>query len=356
MRPVYVIAEAGVNHNGDVELARSLVDCAAEAGADAVKFQTFRASALATAGARQASYQQRNVGAEESQHQMLSRLELAEREFGTLAEHCRARGIEFLSTPFDIESVELVRRLGVRVLKYPSGEVTNPLLLRACAAAGLPILLSTGMCSLGEVEGALGVLAAAWLEAESGTPSTPVAGFRSCAGQRLLRERVTLLHCTTEYPAPFDEVNLRAMKTMRSSFQLPVGYSDHTPGIAVSIAAVALGAVVLEKHFTLDRSLPGPDHKASLEPGELRDLVRGVREVSAALGDGVKRATASEVPNIAVARRSLVAARAIAAGERFTAENLTAKRPGSGVSAMHFDRYVGRLAVRSYAVDELIDE
>lgn len=354
-RHVTVIAEVGVNHNGDARLASSHVAEAAKAGADVVKFQTFRSKSLVAATAKQASYQTTNTGKEESQLDMIARLELAPTDFQKVAAECRERGIEFLSTPFDVASVDDVVALGVRTLKFPSGELTNPLLLRAFARTGLPIWLSTGMASLGEVEQALGVIAAEWLGIAGAARDVAPLAFRHPDGLRLLRERVTVMHCTTEYPAPFDEVNLRAMTTLGAAFGLPIGYSDHTPGIAVSLAAVALGATVIEKHFTLDRNLEGPDHKASLEPHELRALVEGTRAIEASLGDGVKRATKTEIPNISVARRSLVAARAIAAGEAFSAENLTVKRPGHGVSAMLFDEYVGRVSPRAYAADELIE-
>ena len=325
---VFVIAEAGVNHNGSVERALAMIDCAADAGADAVKFQTFHADALVSRGAAKAEYQVRATGDEESQLEMVRALELDEAAHRQLVAHCRARGIEFMSTSFDPESVALLVSLGVSRLKIPSGEITNPLLLRAVAATALPLIMSTGMSTLDEIEAALAVTGA--------------------------RERVTLLHCTTEYPAPIGEVNLRAMATMAARFGLPVGYSDHTEGIVVASAAVALGAVVIEKHFTLDRGLPGPDHKASLEPSELRAMVAAIRAVERALGRVEKAPTPSEVKNLVVARKSLVAARAIRRGERFTPENLTTKRPGSGISAMRYDEWLGREADRDYEADELI--
>jgi N-acetylneuraminate synthase len=336
---VFVIAEAGVNHNGSRELAERLVDVAAEAGADAVKFQTFRAEKLVSGRAPKADYQKKTTGDAESQLAMVKKLELDEASHATLSARCAERGIEFMSTPFDPESVEVLARLGVRRLKVPSGEITNPLLLRAVARAGLPLIISTGMSTLGDVEAALEVVLAA-----------------TSGGRKSLRDRLTLLHCTTEYPAPLGEVNLRAMGVMAAAFGLPVGYSDHTPGITVPIAAVALGACVIEKHFTLDRSMPGPDHAASLEPRELRDMVRAIRDVEQSLGDGRKAPTASEVRNIVVARRSLVAARAIGRGESFSADNLTVKRPGDGISAMRYDEWLGKRASRDYEADEPIDE
>jgi N,N'-diacetyllegionaminate synthase len=335
---VYVIAEAGVNHNGSVERALEMIDCAAAAGADAVKFQTFRADQLVSRGAKKAEYQERTTGTSESQLEMVRALELDADAHRLLVEHCRARAVQFLSTPFDVQSVELLVELGVPRFKVPSGEITNPLLLRAVAATGLPLIISTGMCTLDEIAQALSIVAATW----------------GANGQALLRERVTLLHCTTEYPAPLDEIHLRAMATMAETFALPIGYSDHTEGIAIATAAVALGAVMIEKHFTLDRSLPGPDHKASLEPDELTAMVAAIRAVERALGDAAKAPTPSEQKNLAVARKSLVAACAIRRGERFTPENLTTKRPGDGISAMQYDAWLGRVADRDYEADELI--
>jgi N,N'-diacetyllegionaminate synthase len=325
---VQIIAEAGVNHNGSLERALALVDEAARAGADAVKFQTFRAEQVISRHAPKAEYQQRTTGNAESQLDMVRALELDAAAHRKLVARCRERNLEFLSTPFDLESVALLKELGVARLKIPSGEITNPLLLRAAAATGLPLIISTGMSTLGEIEAALAVVGPA---------------------------PITLLHCTTEYPAPLVDVNLRAMATMAQAFGLPVGYSDHTEGIAVSVAAVALGAVLIEKHFTLDRNLPGPDHKASLEPRELGELVASIRVVEEALGSPRKAPSPSERKNIAIARKSLVAARPIGAGEPFTRENLTVKRPGNGISPMRYDEYLGRPAARDYEEDELID-
>lgn len=335
---VYVIAEAGVNHNGSVARALQMIDCAKDAGADAVKFQTFRAEEVISRHAPKAEYQKQTTGADESQLEMVRALQLDDAAHRQLRDRCQARGIQFLSTPFDLPSVALLQSLGVPLFKVPSGEITNPILLRAVAATQLPLIVSTGMSTLPEIEAALGVIAAQWGD----------------DGRRLLRERVTLLHCTTEYPAPLSEVNLRAMTTMASAFGLPVGYSDHTEGITVAAAAVALGARVIEKHFTLDRSLPGPDHRASLEPQELAAMVTAIRTVEQSLGRPEKGPTSAEQKNIAIARKSLVAARAIRRGERFTAENLTAKRPGSGISAMRYDEWLERTADRDYEADELI--
>jgi N,N'-diacetyllegionaminate synthase len=328
-----IIAEAGVNHNGDLQLAHRLVDAAAAAGADRVKFQTFSADRLVTTRAAKAPYQVRATGGDESQHAMLRRLELSRGVHVELIEHCRRRGIEFFSTGFDAASVDLLVELGATCFKIPSGEITNLPYLRHVGRYGKPVILSTGMSSLGEIEAALAVLE------QSGTR----------------RDQITVLHCTTEYPAPMVEVNLRAMLTIRDAFGVAVGYSDHTPGIEVAIAAVALGASVIEKHFTLDRSLPGPDHKASLEPAELSAMVSAIRNIERALGDGIKRLTESEAKNRPIARKSLVAARPIRAGEVFTEANLTVKRPGSGVSPMCWDQVLGRKACRDFAVDELIE-
>jgi len=328
-----IIAEAGVNHNGDPAIARALIDVAADAGADRVKFQTFVADRLVTAGSVKAPYQLLSTAADESQRAMLRRLELSREAHLDLLAHCKARGIRFLSTAFDLESVDLLAELGADCFKIPSGEITNLPYLRHVGRFGMPVLLSTGMADLNEVAAALDALE------RSGTP----------------RARITVLHCTTEYPAPIAEVNLRAMTAMRDALGVAVGYSDHTLGIEVAIAAVALGAVVIEKHFTLDRNLPGPDHRASLEPDELRALVTSVRNVERALGDGVKRPTVSELANRAVARKSIVAARFIAAGEVLGDDNLTVKRPGTGISPMLWDDIRGRGAPRDFAPDELIE-
>ncbi|MBX3205833.1 MAG: N-acetylneuraminate synthase [Labilithrix sp.] len=344
MSQVLIIAEAGVNHNGSVGRALELVDVAADAGADAVKFQTFRADELASKTAHTARYQASRTG-EAEQLAMLQSLELDEAAHARISERCAKRGIEFMSTAFDPASVLLLERLGVRRFKIPSGEITNPLLLRAIRACDKPMILSTGMCNLADIEWALAVLAHPNEKKPRYSPTT-------CS---TLNTRVTLLHCTTEYPAPMEDVNLRAMCTMRAAFELPVGYSDHTLGLSVPTAAVALGATVIEKHFTLDRSLAGPDHQASLEPRELEAMVRAIRDVTRALGSGIKAPTASEFPNVAVARRSIVACRSIRSGERFSAENVTVKRPGSGISAARWDDVIGDTAKRDYEADELID-
>lgn len=331
---VMVIAEAGVNHNGDLEIAKRLVDAAAEAGADLVKFQTFKADKIASGAAKKASYQARNEGGTEvdSQLEMLKRLELSEADHAALIDHCAMRGIGFFSTGFDLDSLDFLNELGFAQFKIPSGEITNLPYLRRVARFGKDIILSTGMASMGDIEAAIDAIEAADLP----------------------RERITVLHCTTEYPAPFEEVNLRAMNTIGQAFGVRVGYSDHTQGIEVSLAAVALGAVVIEKHFTLDRALPGPDHAASLEPDELSALVRGIRRIEVALGRPEKRRTPSEAANVAVARKSIVAARPIDVGEVFSDANLTTKRPGTGMSPMLWDMVVGRTAPRGFAADEEI--
>lgn len=332
-KPVLVIAEAGVNHNGDLGLARQLIDVAAEAGADLVKFQTFSADRLVTTTARKADYQTRNSGGGETQHEMLRRLELSVEAHHELIAHCAARGIGFFSTGFDNESVDFLASLGQDKFKIPSGEITNLPYLRNMGRYGREIILSTGMSTLGDIEAAIEVLE------QAGTP----------------RGKITVLHCTTEYPTPMHEVNLRAMQSIGQAFGVKVGYSDHTPGIEVAIAAVALGACIIEKHFTLDRDLPGPDHKASLEPAELKAMMTAIRNIEMALGDGVKRLTPSEARNRPIARKSLVAARPIHAGECFDAANLLAKRPGEGISPMRWNEVLGRPAKRDFVTDEPIE-
>ncbi len=327
-----VIAEAGVNHNGDFQLAVELIDAAANAGADVVKFQTFQAVQLVTDQVESAAYQKKALGQNQTQLRMLEKLELKQEAHLKLIETCQKRGIEFLSTAFDQPSIEMLFSLQMKRWKIPSGEITNLPYLRKIGSLGQPVILSTGMAELGEIESALKVLK------KAGTA----------------HEKITVLHCTTEYPAPAEEVNLRAMQTIAQTLGVTVGYSDHTEGIEVPIAAVALGATVLEKHLTLDRSLPGPDHKASLEPDQFAAMVCGIRKIEQALGDGIKRPTASEKANIPFVRKSLIAARHICAGELFTEENLTAKRPGTGISPMCWDNWIGKIAARDFAADELI--
>ena len=328
-----VIAEAGVNHNGDMQLAKQLIEAAAEAGADVVKFQTFKADKLATTKAGKASYQQQTTVNAENQQEMLQRLELAPDQHQQLISHCHNSGIEFLSTAFDDPSIDLLNTLNLKRLKIPSGEITNLPYLRRIGEMGKPLILSTGMANLGEIEAAISVL--------------------ETAGTK--RAQITVLHCTTEYPAPMAEVNLRAMQTIGQAFGVAVGYSDHTAGIEVPIAAVALGATVIEKHITLDQNLPGPDHKASLEPKEFAAMVRAIRNIEQALGNGIIQPTASEAANLPIVRKSLVAVRAISIGELFSATNITAKRPGTGISPMRWDELIGQPSPRDFAPDELIE-
>ena len=352
----YIIAEAGVNHNGSPAMARKLIDAAAEAGADAVKFQTFRAETLVSDSAPKAEYQKQAMGETESQLQMLKKLELDEAAHLALAAHCRTRGIQFLSTPFDEESISLLNKcIGVPLIKVPSGEITNGPFLLAASRTGKPIILSTGMSTLIDVRAALEVIAFGYTEKKRKPSKTAFrSSFRSAAGRRALLAKVTLLHCTTEYPAPLTDVNLRAMDALHAAFDLPVGLSDHTIGIVIPIAAVAHGAVVVEKHFTLDRTLPGPDHKASLVPSELRAMVKAIRDVELAMGSGTKAPAPSEQKNIAVARRSIVASQDIRKGERFSEQNITSKRPGTGISPMHYWEWLHKIATRDYKQDEVI--
>lgn len=335
MNHTLIIAEAGVNHNGSVDLAKRLIEQAAAAGADYIKFQTFTADKLVTKAAKQAAYQLRNTGGQETgQYQMLKQLELTEKDHQTLMEHCHKAGIRFLSTAFDLNSIAFLHSLDLGLWKIPSGEVTDYPFLKRIAAYNERTLLSTGMCDLQDVRNAVGVL----------------------LGNGLSRENLVLLHCNTEYPTPFEDVNLRAMDALRKEFGVAVGYSDHTQGIEVPVAAVALGASVIEKHFTLDRSLPGPDHRASLEPEELKAMVSAIRNIEKAVsGDGSKHVSESEKKNIAIARKSIVAARNIRCGEVFTEENLTAKRPGNGISPMRWEEVLGQQAKRAFNEDEQIE-
>ena len=355
---VYIIAEAGVNHNGSLELAKKLVEAAAEAGADAVKFQTFRAEKVASVLAKKAAYQQETTDAGESQVDMLHKLELPLEAYPKLIALCKAKGVDFLSTPFETDSLRfLVEECHIQKVKVPSSEITNGPFLFEIARTGLPIILSTGMSTLSEVETALSVLAYGYLHDAMPSGSEDfVRAYGEAQTRGILREKITLLHCTTEYPAPFDEVNLAAMDTMKRAFGLPVGYSDHTEGIAVPLAAAARGAVIIEKHFTLDKMLPGPDHKASLAPDELAEMVRGIRQIENVIGNGCKAPTAREWANLAVVRKSLVAKRAIREGERFSADNLAVKRPASGMSPMCYWELLGKRASRNYEADEPIQE
>lgn len=327
---VYIIAEAGVNHNGSFELACKLVDAAKEAGVDCIKFQTFKSKNLVSHTAQKAEYQKDTTG-EGAQVDMLKKLELSFEEFLALKDYCDRVGICFLSTPFDFDSIDFLNSIDMPFWKIPSGEVNNYPYLVALAKTRKPVVMSTGMCDLSEIQEAINVLR------ENGT------------------DEIKLLHCNTEYPTPFEDVNLRAMQTMAAAFGLEVGYSDHTNGIEVPIAAAALGATVIEKHFTLDRNMEGPDHKASLEPDELAKMVSSIRNIEKALGNGDKTPSPSEKKNITVARKSIVAAKSIKAGEILTVENVTVKRPGTGISPMKWNKVLGRRAVRDFEEDELIE-
>jgi N,N'-diacetyllegionaminate synthase len=330
---VTIIAEAGVNHNGCIHTALKLVEAASQSGADVVKFQTFSSESLATNRAKQASYQKK-MSLTSNQLDMLKRLELSSNDHNAIIEHCKTHKIEFFSTAFDLGSLDYLNNLGLKSFKVPSGEITNLPYLRRIGSFGKPILLSTGMATLGEIEEAITILK------YSGTKHADI----------------TVLHCTTEYPAPFDEVNLLAMKTLEQAFGVNVGYSDHTTGIEVSLAAATLGAKVIEKHFTLDRNQPGPDHAASVEVDELKKLVTGVRIIERALGTGLKRRTQSEEKNLLVVRKSIVASETIKKGDTFTESNLTTKRPGSGISPMRWNEIVGSIALRNYIKNDVIEK
>ena len=328
---VYIIAEAGVNHNGSVEFAKKLVDKAKEAGVDCIKFQTFVSENIVSKNASKAEYQKQQTDSKESQYDMLKRLELSFDDFVILQEYCKEKDIEFLSTAFDFDSIDFLDSLGMKIWKIPSGEITNLPYLIKIAKLGKPILLSTGMSTMEEIRVAVSTL------------STNGAG------------EIVLLHCTTEYPTPYEDVNLKAIQTIRDAFNVRVGYSDHTKGIEVPMAAVAMGAAVIEKHFTLDRNLEGPDHKASLEPNELKAMVSAIRNIEAAIGSGEKKPVKSEIKNLAVVRKSIIAKRRIAKGELFTEENLTVKRPGNGISPMRWFELIGQTALRDFEEDELIE-
>lgn len=332
LNSVFVIAEAGVNHNGCLDLAYKLVDVAVEAGADAVKFQTFKAKKVISRYAEKAEYQKATTDATESQLEMVKKLELNREAHEKLMAYCREKGIEFLSTPFDLESIDLLIELGIKTLKIPSGEITNLPYLRKVGALGKKVIMSTGMATLEEVRMALEVLLNGGAQ----------------------KENITILHCNTEYPTPFEDVNLRAMLTMKDKLGVRVGYSDHTLGIEVSVAAVALGAEVIEKHFTLDKTSEGPDHKASLEPDELKAMIRSIRNIERAMGSGVKHPSLSELKNIMIARKSIIAAKDIRKGEIFSEKNITVKRPGDGISPMEWDGVIGQVAMRNFKEDELI--
>lgn len=328
---VFIIAEAGVNHNGSIEKAKRLIEKAKESGADAVKFQTFKAEKVMSRYAEKAEYQKQSTGADETQLDMVKKLELSFDEFNILKNYCDKVGIRFMSTPFDHDSIEFLDKLGMEIWKIPSGEITNlPYLIRI-AQLKKPVILSTGMSTMEDINNAIVVLK------ENGVGE------------------LTVLHCTTEYPTPFSDVNLKAMLSIKEKFNVNVGYSDHTKGIEVPIAAIALGALVIEKHFTLDNTMEGPDHKASLEPDELKKMVDSIRHIELALGSGVKEPAKSEIKNIKIARKSIIAKKGIKAGEAFTEENLTVKRPGNGISPMKWFEVIGEIAIRDFEEDELIE-
>jgi|TARA_Y100000031_G_scaffold77269_1_gene84915 N,N'-diacetyllegionaminate synthase len=327
-----IIAEAGVNHNGSIATAKKMIDAAAEAGADLVKFQTFKAEALVIKSAEKTEYQKEITGTDESQFEMIKKLELDRAEHEELIKYCASKSIRFLSTAFDHDSIDLLTELSVPFFKIPSGEITNLPYLRHIGRMGKPIIMSTGMATLDEVRFALKVLLGSGAE----------------------KEKITILHCNTEYPTPMEDVNLNAMLTIQDELEIAVGYSDHTLGIEVSVAAVALGATVIEKHFTLDRTLSGPDHAASLEPHELKAMVTAIRNIEKAKGDGVKRPSKSETKNIPIARKSIVAKKTIIKGEAFSESNLAVKRPGTGISPMEWDAYMDKSADREYQKDDLI--
>jgi N,N'-diacetyllegionaminate synthase len=334
MNKVYIIAEAGVNHNGDINLAKKLIDVAVQAEVDYVKFQTFKAELAISKNAKKAEYQKQTTDAEESQFDMIKKLELDKDTHIKLIKYCKEKSITFLSTPFDLESVDLLFDLGIELFKIPSGEITNYPYLKKIASKKLPVIMSTGMANMQEIEDAFNVL----------------------LNNGLTKEQITILHANTEYPTPMQDVNLNAMLTIGRTFNVNYGYSDHTSGIEVPTAAVALGASVIEKHFTLDKTMKGPDHKASLEPDELESMVKAIRNIEIAMGDGIKKPSPSEKKNIPIARKSIVAKIRIKKGDIFTEENITVKRPGTGISPMKWEELLGQKAVKDFNEDEIIRE
>lgn len=331
---VLIIAEAGVNHNGSLDIAKKLVDKAVEAGVDIIKFQTFKAEKLVSKSAKQAEYQKKNIGSEadDSQYNMLKKLELSEQDHQVLMAYCKEKGIRFWSTAFDFDSIDYLHSLNLGLWKIPSGEITNYPYIKKIAQYHEPVILSTGMCEMSDISAAMNVLQKYGVQ----------------------KNQITILHCNTEYPTPYEDVNLLAMQQIQKEYDVAVGYSDHTKGIEVPIAAVALGASVIEKHFTLDRNMEGPDHKASLEPDELKDMVSGIRNIEKAIGNGKKAVSGSERKNIAIARKSIVAACPIKKGEFLTEENLTVKRPGTGISPMRWEEVIGTKAIKNYTEEEMI--
>ncbi len=332
MKHVFIIAEAGVNHNGSVELAKKLIDVAVKSGVDAVKFQTFKAENLVSKNAQKAAYQKETTDKEESQLDMIKKLELGINTHKELMAYCEEKGIMFLSTPFDHDSIEMLNELGLEIFKVPSGEITNLPYLRHIGSLDKEVILSTGMADIGEIEDALDILV------EAGT----------------IKGNITVLHANTMYPTPMEDVNLKAMVTIGNTFDIAYGYSDHTLGIEVDVAAVAMGATIIEKHFTLDKTMEGPDHKASLEPDELVAMVKAIRNIELALGSTIKKPSNSEKPNMAIARKSIVAKRAIKTGQLLSVDNLAIKRPGNGISPMRWDEIIGTVALKDYEIEELI--
>ena len=329
---VLIIAEAGVNHNGSIQLAKKLIDKAVFSGADAVKFQTFKAKNVVSKNAPKADYQKQTTNLRESQFDMIKRLELDDRAHQELIAYCKEVKIMFLSTPFDLDSVDLLNELGLQIFKIPSGEITNLPYLRRIGSLNKKVILSTGMSDLKEIGEAIKILT------NTGT----------------LKENITVLHANTMYPTPMEDVNLRAMQTIQNKFDVAVGYSDHTLGIEVDIAAVAMGATIIEKHFTIDKTMDGPDHKSSIDPEELNAMVSSIRNIEKALGSSIKKPSKSEKPNIIMARKSIVASKSIKKGELFTENNLTTKRPGTGLSPMEWDSIIGKVAKRDYQIDDLL--
>ncbi len=332
MKKTFIIAEAGVNHNGSLDLAYKLIDAAKKAGVDAVKFQTFTADSLVSKNAKKADYQQKTTKTSESQYAMIKKLELSLNDHKKLIAYCKRKNIEFLSSPFDLESIDLLVELGVTTFKIPSGEITNLPYLQKIGTLNKTTILSTGMSYLDEVSDAVKVLC------ENGTQ----------------KEKITVLHCNTEYPTPFEDVNLNAMQTIKNLLNIKAGYSDHTNGVEIPVAAVALGARIIEKHFTIDKNMEGPDHKASLDPLELKQMVDAIRNIEKAMGNGIKCPSESEEKNKTIARKSIVATRPIKRGERFSANNVTTKRPGTGISPMLWDEIIGQVAAKDYNMDDMI--
>jgi N,N'-diacetyllegionaminate synthase len=330
---ITIIAEAGVNHNGSIDTAKKMIDVAADAGANFVKFQTFKAETLLTHSADKAEYQKSRTEKEETQFDMIKKLELDRNAHEELVTYCNQKNIQFLSTAFDHDSIDLLAELGIPFYKIPSGEIINLTYLRHVGSMGKPVVMSTGMATLEEVRAAMEILLAAGVK----------------------KDDLTILHCNTEYPTPIENVNLKAMLTIRDELGVKVGYSDHTLGIEIPVAAVAMGATVIEKHFTLDRILPGPDHAASLEPDELKAMIQAIRNIEKAMGNGVKQPSPSEAKNIPIARKSIVAKKPINKGERFSEDNLTVKRPGTGISPMEWDKKIGELSNKEYKAEDLIE-